>query len=219
MSKQKQGVKLCKHCKTEIPWGAKVCPNCKRKQGGVLKWVIIAFVVIGIIGAATGGSDEESGQQETKAAQSSSPIEERQTTTASENKKETETESETETEGISEEEYKSLCGEYTYKDVLRNPENYIGEKIKITLKISSVHEAGILNPTKYYFAYSESDYGWYGDRYAVYDKRGEQDPKLLSDDIITIWGEIADPTQTSSLIVNSEEVFVIDMKYVEIIEE
>lgn len=59
MSKQKQGMKLCKHCKTEIPWGAKVCPNCRRKQGGALKWVIIVIVAIGIIGAAAGGGDDD----------------------------------------------------------------------------------------------------------------------------------------------------------------
>lgn len=55
---EKQGTKLCKHCKTEIPAGAKVCPNCKKKQGGVLKWIIIAIVVIGVIGAAAGGGDD-----------------------------------------------------------------------------------------------------------------------------------------------------------------
>lgn len=59
MGKEKPETKVCKHCKTEIPYGAKVCPQCRKKQGGVLKWVIIAIVVIGIIGAAAGGGDEE----------------------------------------------------------------------------------------------------------------------------------------------------------------
>lgn len=50
--------KMCKHCKTEIPKGAKVCPQCRKKQGGKLKWIIIVFVVFGFIGVATsGGSD------------------------------------------------------------------------------------------------------------------------------------------------------------------
>lgn len=55
----KSGTKLCKHCKTEIPAGAKVCPNCRKKQGGKLKWIIIAIVVLGIIGAAMGGGDSD----------------------------------------------------------------------------------------------------------------------------------------------------------------
>jgi uncharacterized protein YxeA len=54
---EKPTTKLCKHCKTEIPYGAKVCPNCRKKQGGALKWVIIAVVAILIIGAMSGGND------------------------------------------------------------------------------------------------------------------------------------------------------------------
>lgn len=59
MGKEKPTTKVCKHCKTEIPYGAKVCPQCRKKQGGALKWVIIAVVAIGIIGAAAGGGDDE----------------------------------------------------------------------------------------------------------------------------------------------------------------
>lgn len=51
--------KLCRHCKTEIPAGAKVCPQCRKKQSGKLKWVIIGVVVIGIIGAASGGGSDK----------------------------------------------------------------------------------------------------------------------------------------------------------------
>ena len=59
MGKEKPTTKVCKHCKTEIPYGAKVCPQCRKKQGGVLKWVIIVFVAICIIGAASGGNDDK----------------------------------------------------------------------------------------------------------------------------------------------------------------
>lgn len=59
MGKEKPATKVCKHCKTEIPYGAKVCPQCRKKQGGVLKWVIIVFVAICIIGAASGGNDDK----------------------------------------------------------------------------------------------------------------------------------------------------------------
>lgn len=58
MSKEKSTTKICKYCQTEIPYRAKVCPQCRKKQGGVLKWVIIGFVVICIIGAAAGGKDD-----------------------------------------------------------------------------------------------------------------------------------------------------------------
>lgn len=50
--------KLCKHCQTEIPKKAKVCPNCKKKQGGIVKWIVIAVIVLILIGAM-GGTDED----------------------------------------------------------------------------------------------------------------------------------------------------------------
>ena len=51
--------KKCKHCKTEIPKDAKICPNCRKKQGGKLKWVIIAVVALGVIGAALGSGEDK----------------------------------------------------------------------------------------------------------------------------------------------------------------
>ena len=50
--------KVCKHCQTEIPKKAKVCPNCRKKQGGILKWIIVVIIAIAVISAFTGGDDE-----------------------------------------------------------------------------------------------------------------------------------------------------------------
>ena len=117
-------------------------------------------------------------------------------------------------------EYKASCAEYSYKDVLRNPDEYIGKRIKITAKVSSVHDEGLLNPVKYYFVYTNDEYDmWLGDQYGVFDYRETEDPKILDDDVITVYGEISEPQETKSLIVNSQEIFCIDMKYAEIVSE
>jgi len=50
--------KLCKHCQTEIPKKAKVCPNCRKKQGGIVKWIVIAIIVLLLIGSVSGSSDD-----------------------------------------------------------------------------------------------------------------------------------------------------------------
>ena len=121
-----------------------------------------------------------------------------------------------------EEEYKASCQEYNYKDVLRNPNDYVGQKIVIEMEISSVHSEDILTPVKYYFGYTKDepdDTYYYGDFYAVFDKRYDTSLKLLDEDVIIVWGEISAPQETQSFIVNSEEVFCIDMKYVELIAE
>ena len=51
--------KLCKHCKTPIPKDAKVCPNCRKKQGGVGKWIIIGVIVVILLVALFGGGDDK----------------------------------------------------------------------------------------------------------------------------------------------------------------
>lgn len=197
--------KICKHCKKVIPKNAKFCPHCYNKQDSVLKWVIIAVIAMVIITSMAEGEEEQT-QNEPKTEQS----------VASSTDKTTEEPKKEETE----KEYKKTCKEYAYKDVLRNPQKYIGKRIKVTVEISSVHEKSITNGTKYYFAYSEGEYGyWTGNRYGIFDKRSKEDPKLLEDDIITVYGEIADPEHTKSLIVNSSEVFCINMKYIDFISE
>lgn len=50
--------KKCKHCQSDIPKKAKVCPNCRKKQGGIFKWIIIVIVALIIIGVASGDEDK-----------------------------------------------------------------------------------------------------------------------------------------------------------------
>ena len=61
MKKEKPTTKTCKHCKTEIPYGAKICPQCRKKQGmGILPKIVIGIIVIGVIGSVAGGNSDES---------------------------------------------------------------------------------------------------------------------------------------------------------------
>ena len=63
MAKIKPTTKICKYCATEIPYSAKICPNCRKKQGGIgcLGAIGIAVVVLVIIGAlGSGGSSNSS---------------------------------------------------------------------------------------------------------------------------------------------------------------
>lgn len=54
-----KGTKVCKYCKTEIPKDAKVCPNCRKKQGGIGKWIVIAVIVVALIAAISGGEEDK----------------------------------------------------------------------------------------------------------------------------------------------------------------
>lgn len=71
--------KVCKYCKSEIPKKAKVCPNCRKKQGGIVKWIVIAVLVFVIIGAASGGGDNKDKNPQ-KVSQTSSENKNKDTT-------------------------------------------------------------------------------------------------------------------------------------------
>lgn len=109
------------------------------------------------------------------------------------------------------------CKAYSYKKVMRNPKKYIGKKIKIKCQISQIQEDGLFTK-KYYRCYSYSGYGIYaGNEYVIYDERISNSPKLLEDDIITVYGTIEEPEEvTRALTGTSDEVFTIDMKYVKL---
>lgn len=60
MKKEKPTTKICKYCKTEIPYDAKVCPQCRKKQGKGCMPVIVGFIVLMLIVGLFGGGDESS---------------------------------------------------------------------------------------------------------------------------------------------------------------
>ena len=58
---EKPATKLCKYCKTEIPYDAKVCPNCKKSQkpNGCLIAILVVVVLL-VLAAVAGGSSSDS---------------------------------------------------------------------------------------------------------------------------------------------------------------
>lgn len=60
-------MKKCKHCQSEIDVKAKVCPNCKKKQG--MPTILIIFLVIvgiSIISGIASSGDEKENNESTK---------------------------------------------------------------------------------------------------------------------------------------------------------
>ena len=53
-------MKKCKYCQTEIDSKAKICPNCRKKQG-MPKWaiIVIIIVVIGVFASLSGDNSSE----------------------------------------------------------------------------------------------------------------------------------------------------------------
>lgn len=66
-TKSKTETKKCKFCRSDMPYDAKVCPTCRKKQGGgCLKWGVIAFIVLFVLGALGSSLDDKPKQVNTK---------------------------------------------------------------------------------------------------------------------------------------------------------
>ena len=72
MNKEKPTVKQCKHCKSEIPYDAKVCPVCRKKQGAPGCLIVVLVVVVLVVIAAFAGSGESSTPQKVESTSGTS---------------------------------------------------------------------------------------------------------------------------------------------------
>ena len=80
MKKEKPTTKICKYCKTEIPFDAKICPQCRKKQSGGGCLVAIGVVVaIGVLGSCFSGNSSNSATPASTEA-SSAAVESTETT-------------------------------------------------------------------------------------------------------------------------------------------
>lgn len=59
-------MKKCKYCQTEIDKKARVCPNCKKKQSHLVRWIILGVLAVVIIGTIVGSGDKKDFQKEYK---------------------------------------------------------------------------------------------------------------------------------------------------------
>ena len=71
-SNQEAGTKTCKHCQSEIPAKAKICPNCRKKQGGKGLFIILGIVAVVIICAALAGGNDSKEDSAVQSAEESS---------------------------------------------------------------------------------------------------------------------------------------------------
>lgn len=53
-------MKKCKYCQTEIDNKAKICPNCRKKQGPhILRWVLLGLFALIIVACVAGNGKDE----------------------------------------------------------------------------------------------------------------------------------------------------------------
>lgn len=153
---EKSVTKICKHCGTEIPYIAKVCPNCRRNQSSKGKWIgigIAAFLVLGIIGSMMPDDDSDTVDKQTTSNQSEQTNDidnESDSTKQSKDKEDKETNSEKETKNntpsFKEEIKKYKKGNYPYitiKDLVKYNPNMKKVQFCTVIKVDDVEDKAI----------------------------------------------------------------------------
>lgn len=90
---------------------------------------------------------------------------------------------------LTDEEFISICEEYDYDDIARNPDNYKGKHAVFTGQVIQVQESGKhvvmrVNVTK-------GEFDIYTDTvYVEYERKSDDEPRVLDWDIITMYGSM-----------------------------
>lgn len=88
------------------------------------------------------------------------------------------------------EEYIAECQSYTFKEIARTPDKYKGKKAKITGEVVQVQRT--ITGYELRVDITKDEYGYYSDTiYVTYMPKSSDEPRILDDDIITIYGELA----------------------------
>ncbi len=170
---KKEGTKLCRHCKTEIPASAKVCPQCRKKQGvGCLGTVIVAVCFLFFLYAiGTSGKDDK------KDSQNQTTISKNQQTTTQETETKITYTSYTVTQMMEDLESNAMKASETYKD----------QYVEITGRLGVIDSSG-----KYISLYPEDDeWAIIGVQcYIITDEQKEKVMKMEKGSSITLKGKI-----------------------------
>ena len=111
--------------------------------------------------------------------------------------------------------FKDSCQTYTFKEIARNPDNYVNKKVKFTGEVIQVSE-GWFNSVEIRMNVTKNEYDWYDDTIYCKYKYADGESKILEGDIITIYGICeGDYTYVSVFGVNIT-LPSINVKYVEI---
>lgn len=207
----KSKMTTCKHCGAEIAASAKVCPQCggKNKPPIYKRWWFIAIIVLVVLSAIGGsGSSSDSSASSSKATSKASASTASSVASV--------------VPEISEDDYKAECQTVDYKELCRYPEKYEGTKIVVKVKVSQIIDANFSGSEKAWRTYTDnSGYGFYADdEYYMLDKRGGDAVKILTDDIIVVYGEFTGLEKiTRALTSTTDELPRIEVKYADLANE
>lgn len=190
----------------------------KKKTGSIAALVICGIWVILLLFASCSSSSGTN-----KATPTQQVTTETTTVQTDTNTEPTETEDiqNTNTAPVDKEEFIASCQEIPYKTLARNPEDYIGTHIVLTVKVTQILQGGMFDNNQYYRVYTNDEWGsWFGDEYFMYDNRVDDHTRILEDDILTVYAEFSGlETVERALTKTAEEIPSITAIYITIQDE
>lgn len=109
-------------------------------------------------------------------------------------------------------EFIDSCKEISYKDLKRNPDNYEGENIVVTVRVEQVVDDSDIRA---YSGENEEPEWWFDNEYLLRDQR-ELGDNIIEDDIVKVYGTYLGMETVYRVIGGQDEVPAIAIKYAEI---
>ena len=120
-------------------------------------------------------------------------------------------------------EYIENAKKCNYKDVLRNSEEYRGKAVVFTGKIAQIsYEDGL---AAIHLFVKDEEYGYYNDDMIVAfsDEEKQKDPdavsRFIEDDVITVYGDMGDPSTYIAPAGNERTIPVMVARYIKLLED
>ena len=110
------------------------------------------------------------------------------------------------------EEFKASCKVYNYEDLIRYSDSYVGEPVKVTVKVSNKFN----DPEYYWSCNAATSTGWYGDSYTL---NYNSEPKLVQGDVVVAYGTYMGSIDTWTVLNVRNEVPTIDVVCIDILTE
>lgn len=119
------------------------------------------------------------------------------------------------------EEYKAACDSYTYQQIARNPQSYIGKLAKFTGEVIQVIYDEQQGQPVYQLRVNITQEGEYATYYTdtifvQYYNAAKEDPRILEDDIVTMYGELDGDITYETVMGNDVTIPSFSAKFIDI---
>lgn len=173
--------KVCKHCQSEISKKAKICPQCRKKQGGIVKWIVLVIFAIALIGALAGSDSEDSKESAT----STNPVTEQQAESTTDVQEDVTEEAAIEYTVVSVSEMMDVLE----SNAMKAEATYQDKYVEITGRLGNIDSDGK------YIDLMPTDDEWAFIGVTCYLKNDEQRAQVMemsADDVVTLRGKVTD---------------------------